>query len=78
MCGPGCGGNKAAVVTPDAAGSVATVGEDTTVYKVAYFNGTEEEVTGIEAVRQRVINPASRAPGTDEFGRQGATYSPRR
>jgi hypothetical protein len=78
MCGAGCGGNKAAVVTADTAASVATVGEDTTVYRVTYFNGTEEEVRGIEAVRQRVINPASRAPGTDENGKQGATYAPKR
>lgn len=78
MCGPGCGGNKATVATSGAVGTVATVGEDTTVYNVAYFNGTTEEVVGIDAVRRRIIVPASRAPGTDEFGLQGGTYSVKR
>lgn len=49
---------------------------DTTVYRVAYFNGTTEDVTGLDAVRQRVINPASRAEGTDRDGLLGATYAP--
>jgi hypothetical protein len=51
---------------------------DTTEFTVAYFNGTTEHVRGLEEVRRRVIDPSSRAPGTDENGLQGATYAPRR
>lgn len=79
MC-TGCNGNKKAA-TVMAAGEVAIPlpdPADTTVFTVAYFNGTTEEVTGLEAVRQRVIDPSSRAVGTDENGMQGATYAPKR
>lgn len=81
MCA-GCSGNKRAATvaagTPEPATLATLAGEDTTEFTVAYFNGTTENVVGLEAVRQRVINPASRAAGTDENGLQGATYAPRR
>lgn len=74
MC---CGNDSAPVVTVNGEPEEA-VPADTTQYVVTYFNGTQETVTGIDQVRQRVINPASRAEGTDRDGHQGATYHPAR
>lgn len=56
------------VVTPEAAAA------DSNEYDVFYLNGTKERVTGIEEVRRRILDPASRAEGTDREGFQGGTY----
>jgi hypothetical protein len=75
-CGSGNAGTQVAVAGEGDV--VAFAPMDTTVFTVTYFNGTSEEVVGLEAVRLRIIEPSSRAAGTDENGLQGATYMPRR
>lgn len=46
---------------------------DQTVYQVTYFNGASEEVTGLNEVRRRIIDPTSRIPEAQEVA-EGATY----
>lgn len=75
MCGPGCGGKAADPAPMTALGRRETPGDDT-VYRVFYFNGTYEDVVGLDAARQRVMNPASRADDTDRDGNVGGTYRP--
>lgn len=79
MCA-GCGSKAKSATVTAASEPVTPVPDpaDTTEFTVAYFNGTTENVVGLEEVRRRVIDPSSRAVGTDENGMQGATYAPKR
>lgn len=71
MC---CGASESAPVAVDAFGRPEPE-LDTDRYLVSYFNGTTQEVTGLEEVRKVLLNPAVRAEGTDENGFQGGSYA---
>jgi len=43
------------------------------VYEVTYFNGVTEQVIGMDEVRRRIIDPASRVPEAQNVA-EGATY----
>lgn len=77
-CNSGSGGAVASVMEDPARGP-----SDPTVYVVTYFNGVTEEATGLDAVRNLLINPASRVEGardaSDFLGvpTYGGTYAPK-
>lgn len=48
---------------------------DTQKYLVSYFNGSTQEVTGLDEVRRVLLDPSARAEGTDENGYQGGSYA---
>jgi hypothetical protein len=64
---------------------VARRPSDDQVYVVTYFNSVEQEVVGLDAVRNLLINPAARVEGArteDDFPSGsvvfGGTYAPKR
>lgn len=72
MC---CGSDESA---PSAAGVSADPqgpAPDDQMYRVSYFNGTTQDVTGIDEVRRVLLNPEARAEGTDREGFQGGSYA---
>ena len=73
MC-TGC--NSKTPVAPAQPGVTPAEVTSETWYRVTYFNGTTEDVQGMDTVRQRIITPASRAPDTDRDGLQGGTAHP--
>lgn len=66
-----CGGGS--VTPPEPGDAVAVVTPDQR-YKVLYFNGTSEIVTGEDEARKRAFDPSTRAEGTDRDGMLGATW----
>lgn len=71
MC---CGSTEPAPAAVDAFGRPEPE-LDTDRYLVSYFNGTTEEVVGLDQVRKVLLTPSARAPGTDENGYQGGSYA---
>jgi hypothetical protein len=71
MC---CGASESA---PSVAGTPDPQGPptDDQKYVVSYFNGTTQEVTGLDEVRRVLLNPSARAKDTDENGFQGGSYA---
>lgn len=71
MC---CGSSESA---PSVAGNPDPEGPptDDQKYLVSYFNGTTQEVTGLDEVRRVLLTPSARAEGTDENGFQGGSYA---
>lgn len=80
-CNSGSGGAVASVMENPAREPV-----DPTVYVVTYFNGVTEEATGLDAVRNLLINPAARVEGAREqedfsglaVPLYGGTYAPKK
>jgi hypothetical protein len=48
---------------------------DDQMYVVSYFNGTTQNVVGMEEVRRVLLTPSARAEGTDQGGYQGGSYA---
>lgn len=70
MC---CGASEtapASAVTADPEGAPS----DDQMYRVSYFDGTFEDVRGIDTVKRRLIDPPSR-DGGERGGHQGGTYA---
>ena len=49
---------------------------DDQVYVVTYFNGVQQEATGLDEVRHLLINPAARVEQAQDVI-QGGTYFPK-
>jgi hypothetical protein len=70
MC---CGSGEStpvSAVTADPEGAPS----DDQMYRVSYFDGTTEDVQGIDTVKRRLLDPSSR-DGGDRGGVQGGSYA---
>lgn len=74
MCG--CNGGVSVAEEGFVADSSGRASDDQ-VYVVAYFNGETEEVVGLDAARNLLINPAARSPEGQGAG-LGGTYAAKR
>lgn len=71
MCCGSTESNPSAAANPDPQGPPA----DDQMYRVSYFNGTTQDVQGLDEVRRVLLNPDARAEDTDREGFQGGSYA---
>jgi hypothetical protein len=72
MC---CGSTESTPATAGVTADPQGPAPDDQRYRVSYFNGTTQDVTGIDEVRRVLLNPEARAEGTDRDGFQGGSYA---